>query len=180
MDTLDYTGPKVNEGSKGVLLGLGEPVRKLPESYVGGAIEGPFSKVRVFCGGCLVVEGVPHDEEPDAARMLATSPATRDWPIVILCDDADQCARSPMNFLWTVFTRFEPAADIVPRAQRVLRHQVVHTPPIVIDCRMKKPYPEELFCDEETARLVESRWLEYFPKSGRAVEMGDSDAGHLD
>ena len=24
MDTLDYTGPKVNEGSKGVLLGVGE------------------------------------------------------------------------------------------------------------------------------------------------------------
>ena len=25
MDTLDYTGPQVNEGSKGVWLGLGEP-----------------------------------------------------------------------------------------------------------------------------------------------------------
>ncbi len=30
MDTLDYTGPKVNEGSKGVLLGLGDAVRDLP------------------------------------------------------------------------------------------------------------------------------------------------------
>src|SRR5439155_501995 len=27
MDTLDYTGPAVNQGSKGVWLGLGDPVR---------------------------------------------------------------------------------------------------------------------------------------------------------
>ena len=30
MDTLDYTGPAVNEGSKGVWLGLGDPIRRLP------------------------------------------------------------------------------------------------------------------------------------------------------
>ena len=32
MDTLDYTGPRVNEGSKGVWLGLGDPVRELPRA----------------------------------------------------------------------------------------------------------------------------------------------------
>ena len=38
MDTLDYTGPKVNEGSKGVLLGAGDPIRDLPgeNQLVGG------------------------------------------------------------------------------------------------------------------------------------------------
>jgi UbiD family decarboxylase len=29
MDTLDYTGPAVNQGSKGVWMGLGDPVRDL-------------------------------------------------------------------------------------------------------------------------------------------------------
>ena len=33
MDTLDYTGPVVNEGSKGVWLGLGDPVRELPREF---------------------------------------------------------------------------------------------------------------------------------------------------
>ena len=33
MDTLDYTGPAVNEGSKGVWLGLGDPVRELPRHF---------------------------------------------------------------------------------------------------------------------------------------------------
>ncbi|HQR66053.1 MAG TPA: UbiD family decarboxylase, partial [Thermoanaerobaculia bacterium] len=35
MDTLDYTGPKVNEGSKGVLVGLGEKVRDLLAEFRG-------------------------------------------------------------------------------------------------------------------------------------------------
>ena len=33
MDTLDYTGPEVNKGSKGVWLGLGDPVRDLPREF---------------------------------------------------------------------------------------------------------------------------------------------------
>ena len=33
MDTLDYTGPAVNQGSKGVWLGLGDPVRELPREF---------------------------------------------------------------------------------------------------------------------------------------------------
>jgi len=33
MDTLDYTGPAVNEGSKGVWLGVGDPVRELPREF---------------------------------------------------------------------------------------------------------------------------------------------------
>src|SRR5678816_4025633 len=33
MDTLDYTGPAVNEGSKGVWMGLGDPIRDLPREF---------------------------------------------------------------------------------------------------------------------------------------------------
>ena len=43
---------------------------------------------------------------------------------------------------------------------------------------MKPWYPEELFCDDDTAKLVESRWSEYFPDG--QVEMGDSFQAHLD
>jgi hypothetical protein len=50
--------------------------------------------------------------------------------------------------------------------------------PIVIDARLKPSYPEELFCDPDTARLVTRRWSEYFPDG--KVEMGDSDRSHLD
>ena len=56
MDTLDYTGPAVNEGSKGVWLGLGDPIRELPREFR-PPVPPPsdVTDVRVFCGGCLVV-----------------------------------------------------------------------------------------------------------------------------
>jgi len=38
MDTLDYTGPTVNEGSKGVWMGLGDPIRELPRQFRRGQI----------------------------------------------------------------------------------------------------------------------------------------------
>ena len=38
--------------------------------------------------------------------------AFAEWPLVVLTDEPARAARSDMNFLWTTFTRFEPAADI--------------------------------------------------------------------
>jgi 3-polyprenyl-4-hydroxybenzoate decarboxylase len=86
--------------------------------------------------------------------------------------------RSSTNFLWTTFTRFDPAADFQARSVDLVHNHPAFTPPLVIDARMKPSYPEELFCDEETAATVDRRWSEYFPDGG--VEMGDSDRGHLD
>jgi UbiD family decarboxylase len=179
MDTLDYTGPRVNEGSKGVWLGLGDPVRELPREFR-PAVPPPagVSDVRVFCGGCLVVGGPPYAEDPEAAPRLAAHPAFAGWPLVVLTDEPARAARSAMNFLWTTFTRFEPAADLHARALTLVRSQPSWTPPVVIDARMKPSYPKELFCDPDTAALVSRRWREYFP--GRQVAMGDSDRAHLD
>jgi 3-polyprenyl-4-hydroxybenzoate decarboxylase len=178
MDTLDYTGPDVNLGSKGVLLGLGEPVRDLPAEVSSAATPAGIDHLEVFCPGCLVVDGPSYASEPNAAKRLAAAASFSQWPLIVLTDDARRATASPMNFLWMTFTRFEPAADIHAATQRVVRHHVSYTAPIVIDARMKPPYPKELFCDEETAALVDRRWKEYFPDGG--VEMGDSDRGHLD
>jgi len=183
MDTLDYAGPKVNEGSKGVLLGIGDPVRKLPREF-SGALPAGFGSAHVFCGGCVVIDGPGYADDSQAAAALAGCEALRGWPLVVLVDDAAVATRTPARFLWTTFTRFEPAADIHTREVRLVRHQPSYTGPMVIDARMKPWYPDELFCDPQTARTVGARWREYFPKTGptagRDVEMGDSDVGHLD
>jgi 4-hydroxybenzoate decarboxylase subunit C len=177
MDTLDYTGPAVNEGSKGVWLGLGDPVRELPRQFAAALPRG-VTDVKVFCGGCLVAQAPGYEAEPAAASRLAADPAFAGWPLVVLTDDAARAARSEMNFLWTTFTRFEPGADIASASQRVVRNHIAHTAPIVIDARVKPTYPRELACDDDTAALVTRRWKEYFPSS--PVAMGDSYRAHLD
>jgi UbiD family decarboxylase len=179
MDTLDYTGPRVNEGSKGVWLGLGDPVRELPREFR-PAVPPPagVSDVRVFCGGCLVVGGPPYAEDPEAAPRLAAHPAFAGWPLVVLTDEPARAARSAMNFLWTTFTRFEPARDIHAAQTRLASNHVVREAPILVDARLKPGFPGELHADETTAARVSRRWAEYFPAA--RVEMGDAEAGHLD
>jgi UbiD family decarboxylase len=177
MDTLDYTGPTVNEGSKGVWLGLGDPVRDLPRDFTAADLPPGLTEARVFCPGCLVVGGPSYPTEPGAAARFAAHPAFAGWPLVVLTDEPRRATASTVNFLWTTFTRFEPAADVHAAATQLVRHHVSYQPPVVIDARMKPWYPAELFCDEETAAAVTRRWTEYFP--GGRVEMGDSNLGHL-
>src|SRR5947209_4526155 len=66
MDTLDYTSGKVNEGSKAILMGLGDPVRDLPREFRGELPNG-VSSAEVFGGACLVVQVARYLDEPDQA-----------------------------------------------------------------------------------------------------------------
>ena len=178
MDTLDYTGPAVNRGSKGVWLGLGDPVRDLPGVFTAAELPRGVDDVRVFCPGCLVVGGPPSSTDPAAAARVASHPAFAGWPLVVMTDEPARAAKSAMNFLWTTFTRFEPAADIYAAATSVVRNHLVYTPPIVIDARLPPAFPAELCCRPDIATKVSTRWREYFPE--RRVEMGDAERGHLD
>jgi UbiD family decarboxylase len=178
MDTLDYTGPAVNQGSKGVWLGLGDPVRELPRHFGAAAVPRGVTDVRVFCGGCLVVGAPAYADEPGAAARLAADPAFAAWPLVVITDEPARAARSDMNFLWTTFTRFEPAADVHAAGRRIVRNHIAYEGPILIDARMKPWYPKELSARDDTRALVSARWKEYFPGGG--VEMGDAERGHLD
>jgi len=179
MDSLDYAGPRINEGGKGVLLGLGEPVRSLPDAF-SGTPRAPVRGVRVFSPGCLVVEGPPYgaaNEERALAAAVAADPAFAGWPLLVLADDAERTARSSIRFLWTTFTRFDPGRDVHAARVELVHAQPAFTPPILIDARAKPGYPAELFCDPDTARTVERRWKEYFPAGG--IEPGSSDEASL-
>ena len=177
MDTLDYTGPEVNKGSKGVWLGLGPAVRTLPGEFQSADLPRGVTEVHVFCPGCLVIGGPAFEAEPRAATRLALDPAFAEWPLVILSDEPTRAVASVMNFLWTTFTRFEPAADIYAAETTVVRHHLSYTPPIVIDARLKPSFPTELSCRPDIAARVTDRWTEYFPGGG--VEMGDSERASL-
>jgi hypothetical protein len=69
-----------------------------------------------------------------------------------------------MNFLWTTFTRFEPAADLHAASTRVVRNHLAYSAPVLIDARMKPWYPKELSCRDDVAATVTRRWREYFPR----------------
>jgi UbiD family decarboxylase len=176
MDTLDYTGPTVNEGSKGIWLGLGDPVRELPAGLDATMLPMGASFAQPFCRGCLVVGGAPKVEDPGLPERIASHPAFSEWPLIVVTEEPQRAVASSINFLWTTFTRFEPAADIYAAGVEVVRNHLSYRMPIVIDARVKPDFPEELFCSDETSQLVSRRWREYFPGG---LEMGDSNSAQL-
>lgn len=162
MDTLDYTSGKVNEGSKAIMLGLGEPKRELPREFRGSLPTGT-TRAEVFCAGCLVLQGASYADDPELGARLAREPAFSDWPLLVLHDDAASVALSTTDFLWATWTRFEPAADIYSASAEVIRHHLAYKGPIVIDARTKPGFPDELIVRDDIAGLVDSRWGQYFP-----------------
>jgi 3-polyprenyl-4-hydroxybenzoate decarboxylase len=156
MDTLDYTSGKVNEGSKAIMLGLGTAKRELPREFRNELPRG-VSSAESFCAGCLVIQGMEYNEDPGQAARLAQDAAFADWPLLVLHDDPRAIGSVP-DFLWSTWTRFEPAADIHAAKTEVIRHHLAYSGPIVIDARTKPGFPKELIVRDDIAKMVDRRW----------------------
>lgn len=160
-DTLDYASGKINHGSKAMLVGVGDAIRELLYEFR-GELPVNIRRAKVFCGGCLVLEGEAYEQNKNLGQQIAQSGEFHEWQIVVLHDDADY-ASSAEKFLWATWTRFDPATDIYASETTVRQHHLSYQAPIVIDARMKPWYPKELFAREDIVQLVDNRWREYFP-----------------
>ncbi|MNC33439.1 4-hydroxybenzoate decarboxylase subunit C [compost metagenome] len=78
-----------------------------------------------------------------------------------MVDHAAEAVRTQTSFLWTVFTRFNPADDIYAESE-VKQHHIGYKLPIVIDARMKPGDYEEQSPCRSTLDLVDRNWSSYF------------------
>ena len=167
-DTLDYTGPSVNKGSKAMLMGLGKETRRvLPKTFKGGNLPEGCTRLDVFLPGTLVVEGKSYTAQKNLAEKLSKSPLFHDWPVIVLVDSVRDATVSLQEFIWTFFTRFEPAADIYSNNTSVKRFHVGLEPPIVFDCRIKPWYPPVLEVDPGTKSMVDAKIKDLLPPKWR-------------
>lgn len=161
MDTLDYTGRKYNQGSKAIMLGLGDPIRQLPNAWQAGPLAG-IDKIKPYCAGCLLVSGADFatNEKLPVELLENEGQALSSWPLVIMVDDVEDIANQT-DFLWTVFTRFDPVWDIY--APQTMHHNAIeYDLPIIIDARMKPHYPAALEPREDIVKRVDQRWNQLF------------------
>lgn len=162
MDTLDYTGRKFNHGSKAIMMGIGKPRRELRRQYDGGLVPG-ITNIKPYCGGCLLLSGPSFTEDEELGERIIQEygEKLKDWPLLFLVDDVEDI-KDQTTFLWTTFTRFDPAYD-VHALKKIRQNKVEFDGPILIDARMKPFYPDELVPREDIVKLVDHRWNEYFP-----------------
>lgn len=164
-DTLDYASGKINHGSKAMLVGVGEAIRELKREFVGSLPVGA-KEAKVFCGGCLVVEGTDYEKDKTLPERMAKSNVFNEFQVVVLHDKIE-FADSADKFLWATWTRFNPSTDIYAKDLSVKHNHISYHAPIIIDARMKPWYPKEVEPREDIVKLVDSRWLEYFPKGNK-------------
>jgi 4-hydroxybenzoate decarboxylase subunit C len=161
-DTLDYTSGRLNEGSKILLLGLGEKRFEL-QSTLAGELKNPiFTDQKIYAPGVLVVEGPAWKEQNAVPSQLLEEESVQRFRIICLVDNATECVQSDESFLWTVFTRFEPASDIYSKQSQTENFHIRLSAPLLIDCRLKPWYPPLALASKETVTAVDTRWKEFF------------------
>ncbi len=161
-DTLDYASGKINHGSKAMLVGVGEAKRELAREFRGELPVG-IKSAKVFCGGCLVLEGTSYENDKTLAERISKINNFNDFQFVVL-HDSIEFADSSDKFLWATWTRFNPSTDIYAKEAKVVHNHIAYNAPMVIDARMKTWYPKTVEVREDIAKLVDKRWREYFPK----------------
>ena len=160
-DTLDYTSGTVNKGSKLLWMGITDanaPIKfpNLPREFTGNLKDKRFSKPKVFLPGVLVVEGSAFTPNDQLANRLLEEDLGR-FHYVFLVDDSLDAVKTNSDFIWTMFTRMEPASDVYARTETKGNH-IAYQVPIVFDCRMKPWIPEVLLPLPETVKQVDTKF----------------------
>jgi 4-hydroxy-3-polyprenylbenzoate decarboxylase len=165
MDTLDYSGISLNQGSKLILAVAGPKLKELADKLPTNLyLPKGFSRPRVFSPGIIVVQGSPHNKARDKhdptmeklATSLEASKSLSKLPLIVVVDDAEFTAGSWENFLWVTFTRSDPATDIYGVGAFTHCKHWGCNGPLIIDGRLKTYHAPPLEEDPEIEKRVDA------------------------
>ncbi|HZZ29707.1 MAG TPA: UbiD family decarboxylase [Pirellulales bacterium] len=164
IDTLDYSGERLNEGSKVVIAAAGPVQRELPTELPGDLrLPNGFRNPHICLAGVLAVEGPKYsaatgENDSSVAQFcsaLACEDAINQFPLIVIVDDSQFTAASLANFLWVTFTRSNPAADLDGIGSFVEHKHWGCAGALVIDARLKPHHAPPLLPDLEVSRRVD-------------------------
>jgi 4-hydroxy-3-polyprenylbenzoate decarboxylase len=164
VDTLDYTGTGLNQGSKVVIAAVGPPRRDL-RNELPATLRLPdgFSSPHVVLPGVLAITGPSCGANPaTGSAAMETFCATHNaadpiagFPWIVVVDDSQFVAERLDNFLWVTFTRTDPAGDLYGIEASIEKKHWGCRGPLVIDARKKPHHAPPLVEDPEVTRRVD-------------------------
>ena len=95
-------------------------------------------------------------EGPIIAVALKRDDAVNGFPLVVVVDDSEFVSRSLDNFLWTTFTRSNPATDVYGIESFVAAKHFGCHGSLVIDARIKPHHAPPLAEDPQVTRRVDA------------------------
>ena len=119
-----------------------------------------FRRPRVILPGVIVIEGPTYAGNGQAVAQLCQryerGEAINQFPLVVVVDDSDFAAGSLDNFLWTTFTRSDPASDVYGIEPFVADKHWGCGGSLVIDARAKPHHAPALLEDPAVTRRVDA------------------------
>ena len=164
IDTLDYSGTGFNIGSKLVVVATGQPIRELPTNIPSGInLPDGFHDPQIAMPGVLVINGPKFDAEKgqsDLKRFTESfdleSPLNR-FPLITIVDDSQFCTKTLNNWIWSTFTRSNPAIDVSGIAASTVDKHWGCGGSLVIDARTKPNHAPPLIEDPKVMAKVDAR-----------------------
>ncbi len=163
LDTLDFTSFVPHEGGKLILDATGPrcedqpPPTDVPDPRT---LDRRILGFRLLEGGMLVitVERQARAILEELVRAPALGPVK-----MLVAVSPDVRLDDEENLLWGIFTRFDPARDLLFEEMHLHGVRPTYRGRLAIDATWKEGYPRPLEMDPEIVRRVDRRWSEYFP-----------------
>ena len=164
VDTLDYSGSGFNEGSKVVIAAAGPAIRKLPTEIPNDLrLPEGYRNPQICLPGVLAVQGPKFNSQQrsdpavaEFCNQFGATEAINQFPLVVIVDDAQFTAKTLNNFLWTVFTRSDPAADLNGVGASIIDKHWGCAGSLVIDARIKPHHAPPLIEDPTVTAKVDA------------------------
>jgi 4-hydroxy-3-polyprenylbenzoate decarboxylase len=166
IDTLDYSGEEINEGSKLVIAAYGDKIREL-DSKVPAALN-EFNEVS---GAAIIMPGVlavktsefkDHKSSKEQIRRFADwlSSKKEDFKRIaqiVIYDDYDLMGSTDKlrDYLWITYTRSNPSHDVYGVDEFINNKHWGCRGAMIIDARKKPHHAPELKVDPSTASSIE-------------------------
>jgi 4-hydroxy-3-polyprenylbenzoate decarboxylase len=162
LDTLDYTSFKLHVGSKLVFDATGDPVTSEPppaDVIDPARLDHRVLGHKLLDGGFLIV--VVAQDARAVLHTLVRHELLGTVKFVVAVSE-DVRLDDLENTIWGIWTRFDPARDLICAEQKFVGARPVYGGRIGLDATWKDGYPLPLTMPDEVVKLVDRRWSEYW------------------
>ena len=163
MDTLDYSGEGLNEGSKVVMAAYGDPKRTLCET-VPSLISNHLENATCVMPGVIAINAQNNSISTIQEKLKGLGDALLNQEgvfMLVITEDATWMAANIQNFLWAGFTRVNPSHDIDGVDAFVEHKHWGCQGPMIFDATIKKHHAPLVLKDATVEKRVDALLAKY-------------------
>jgi len=163
MDTLDYSGEGLNEGSKVVMAAYGDPKRTLCET-VPSLISNYLENATCVMPGVIAINAQNNSISSIQEKLKGLGDALLNQEgvfMLVITEDATWMAANIQNFLWAGFTRVNPSHDIDGVDAFVEHKHWGCQGPMIFDATIKKHHAPPVLKDATVEKRVDAILAKY-------------------